>query len=374
MWATSAAGHGEIGEHLALAPVGGRVAFLSALTPVQVPSALLQAGSVEIWDVEKKTGGKTNIKAVDQGLAWFPDGKRLAYVKLVDLKDPFLSEQAGDSFGKTFQAWDKVPAVFIHDVNAGTESFLHVGWRPVVSGDGREVLVSDWEGAWRLVDVTTGKSTPTTWPGVAWVGAIGMPAKGVVLSWCLPTEGTKIRYTENNSPLVGPKQMLSLKLARLNSHEFQTVVPYLDPRDDLSYGEVKKKSRALAGREKESNRFATAIGTHRLYDGKLTLEIYKDLDRLNYRVTRVARKGAVTKESVAPKQPFMDKEADWFAFAESNDIVWIFNGRNVLNRVIFHEMGLTTTDSVVVPGIVKEAPKDVQDRLPTTFREKFTDE
>jgi hypothetical protein len=70
----------------------------------------------------------------------------------------------------------------------------------------------------------------------------------------------------------------------------------------------------------------------------------------------------------------MDQEADWFAFAESNDIVWIFNGRNVLNRVVFHEMGLTTTDSVVVPGIVNEAPKAVQDRLPTTFREKFTNE
>lgn len=237
MWARN----GEIGRHVALSPVGGRVAFLSALSKVQMPGALLHAGPVEIWDIEKKTGSKTDLKAVDLGLLWFPDGNRLAYVKLVEASAVPRWDKGNDAFGKAFQTWDKVPSVFIRDVDARTESLLHVGWLPVVSFDGQSVLVTDPDGAWRLVDVATAKSRAVTWRGTAWGGAIAMPAQDVVLSWSLPTEGTKIKHTENNSPLVGPKPMLALKAAKLNSEEFQTIVPYVDPRDRISFGQVRGK-------------------------------------------------------------------------------------------------------------------------------------
>jgi hypothetical protein len=205
-----------------------------------MPSAYLHVGSVEVWDVDKNAGRKIGVKALDNGLAWFPDGKRLAYVKLVEPK--LAGGQNGDAgtFGKTFAGWDKVPTVFVRDMGAETESLLHVGWRPVVSFDGRSVLVSDLEGAWMRVEVATGKSTVVTWPGVVWPGAVANPAKDVVLSWCLPTRGSKIRYTDHNSPLRGPKQMLTLKLARLNSAEFRTVVPHIDPRRLVSFGEGRK--------------------------------------------------------------------------------------------------------------------------------------
>jgi hypothetical protein len=237
MWATSV-GHGEIGKDLALSPMQGQVAFLSELVSVQMPSALLHVGLLEIWDVAKKTGSKPGIKALDDRLAWFPDGKRLAYAKLVKPNAPAGSIPVADAFGKTFRDWEKVPAVFVWDLAAGTESFLHVGWRPVVSHDGRSVLVSDLESTYKQVDVATGKASTVTWRGIVWPGAIASPAKDVVLSWCYPTQGLKIKYTTNNSPLRGPKQMLTLKLARLNSAEFQTVVPYLDPRWKVSFGEV----------------------------------------------------------------------------------------------------------------------------------------
>ena len=84
MWATSPAGHGEIGEHLAIAPIRGRVAFVSELKPLEMPSAYLNVGDVEIWDVDKKVGQKAGVRALDEGIAWFPDGQRLAYVKLVE--------------------------------------------------------------------------------------------------------------------------------------------------------------------------------------------------------------------------------------------------------------------------------------------------
>jgi hypothetical protein len=238
MWAKSG-GHGEIGDDLALSPVGGRVAFLSGLLNTQMPGALLHTGTVEIWDVEKKARTKASFKAIE-GLAWFPDGKRLAYVKLMDPKEvPATAATAGphaDSFAGAFQGWRKLPAVFIRDVDAETEVFLHVGWHPVVSSDGQAVLVSNLGGDWRRVEAATGKSVPASWPGM-W-GPVALATQDVVLSLCLPTKGTKVQFTRHNSPLAGPKEMLSLKLAKVNANEFQTVVANIDPRTLISSGRV----------------------------------------------------------------------------------------------------------------------------------------
>jgi hypothetical protein len=239
MWAKTE--KGEIGDDLALSPVGGRVAFLSGLVNAHMPSStyLLMIGTVEIWDVNKKTRNNTSFKALDAGRAWLPDGKHLAYVKLVEPRAAAPADPPADSFGKGFKGWEKVPAVFIRDVDAQTESFLHLGWQPVVSSDGQSVLVSDLENAWKRVDVTTGKSITATWPGL-W-SPIASPTRDVVLSLCLPTKGVKVRFTEHNSPLVGPKEMLSVKLARVNADEFQTVVPHIDPRTNVSFGQVRHK-------------------------------------------------------------------------------------------------------------------------------------
>jgi hypothetical protein len=241
MWAHK----GEIGDELALSPVGGRVAFRSGLVNVQMPLALVNLGTVEIWDVEKKARTGTSLKVLE-GLAWFPDGKRLAYVKFVDPKVAAARGRPTDSFVESFRGWDQVPVVFIRDVDAETESFLHVGWHPVVSLDGRSVLVADKEYAWRRVDAATGKSIDATWPG-QWM-PIASPTESIVLSLCLPTKGMKIRFTEHNSPLVGPKEMLSLKLARVNTNEFQTVVPDIDPRTRVSFGQVRQKGTSGTGR------------------------------------------------------------------------------------------------------------------------------
>src|SRR5438132_4990401 len=84
LWATSI-GKGEIGKALALSPIGGHVAFLTQLKGAQMPGALLSEGLVELWDVEKKTCSKTEVKTIDCGLAWFPVGERMAVVNLVSL-------------------------------------------------------------------------------------------------------------------------------------------------------------------------------------------------------------------------------------------------------------------------------------------------
>jgi len=228
MWAESAAGHGEIGKTLALSPRGGHVAFLSELSEVQMPAALLYCGQVEIWDVVKKTGSISGIRALDEGLAWFPDGRRLAYVKLIDAKQA-VGIPNTDLFGQYFRKWEKVPAVFIRDTSAGTDALVHVGVQPVVSFDGQSVLMTDFDGHWKLVDVATGKSIDVSWPGM-YGNIVASVSDGVVLAWCLPTQGTKVELTKYYSPLVGPREMLTLKLAQLNSSHSQTVVPSIDPR------------------------------------------------------------------------------------------------------------------------------------------------
>jgi hypothetical protein len=57
-----------------------------------------------------------------------------------------------------------------------------------------------------------------------------------VIYWGLPTAGTNIAYTKNNSPLSGPKEMLTIKIAEINTTKFQTIVPYIDPRKAVSFG------------------------------------------------------------------------------------------------------------------------------------------
>jgi len=166
-----------------------------------------------------------------------------AYVKFVDRKVATASVLQSGSFGKTFQEWDKLPAVFVRDVDAETESFLDIGLHPVVSVDGQSVLVSNHENAWRCVDLSTGRSIAATWPGL-WT-PIASLTKDVVLSLCLPTRGVKVPFMEHNSSLIGFKEMLSLKLtslklARVNAHEFQTIVPYIDPLALVSFGQVRK--------------------------------------------------------------------------------------------------------------------------------------
>lgn len=245
MWATTAAGKGEIGSYLALSPVGGRVAFLSRTTSLRTPTGLRTLGSLEIWDVEKKSGEITNVQVLDEGLAWFPDGKRLAYVKLNDRKSLSASGQNAGVREKASPGNEKVPSIHLREIGTGAESFLCTGRTPVVSPDGRAILVSDEKGLWTSVDVASGQKKAVTWHGrtrADWPKAtvVGHPTSDIVLAWCLPTKGTEVKRTTTGSFRVG-MQMLTLKLTRINSDEFQTVVPYIDPRRILSFGNASKE-------------------------------------------------------------------------------------------------------------------------------------
>lgn len=242
MWAATRAGRGEIGNHLALAPSGGKAALLSGLAERQMKKALLHEGNIEIWDVEKKQKFDVATKAIDQPMSWFPDGKRLAYSKLVP-RDELPAEAIGlAEFGTYFgESWPEVPAIFVLDLERGKSSFLHVGWTPIVAYDGNDVLIGGWDSharfSWRRFVVESQKSITIKWPGDAG-GAVSMPYENVVLYKGLPTAGAPLKFTENNSELRGEKLMLTLKVARINSEDFQTIVPEFDARDLVSFGRV----------------------------------------------------------------------------------------------------------------------------------------
>lgn len=241
MWA----GNGEIGKYLALAPTGGKIAFLSGFVNKQMPLALLHEGRIEIWDIEKRLRCPASVKAIDQLMCWFPDGKRLAYVALTRrdaLPHPAFGLEEFGTYGG--RSWDEVPAVYVLDIESGNSSFLHVGWTPIVAAEGNTLLIGGWnkrsEYSFNQLVLESRETKPVKWPGNAGL-AVAIPAENIVLYWGLPTAGTKINYTTNNSSLVGPKLVLTLKIAILDSNQFQTVVPEIDPRSAVSFGRVTHK-------------------------------------------------------------------------------------------------------------------------------------
>ncbi|MCZ6735715.1 MAG: hypothetical protein O7C65_08000 [Planctomycetota bacterium] len=232
----------EIGDHLALAPTGGLVAFVINVTNVKVrkPRAYFWRGRIEIWDVDTKDRLPTGTTALDDKLCWFPDGRHLAYVDLLNRDEAVkvLRKHVDptEDYGTVLIERKQVPVVHVMDTTTGRTEALHVGLGPVVSADGTRVLMRDFESRWRMLDLDRQRSEPVSAPGRAWPGAIALCDANLVLYWAWPTEGAELKWTRHNSPLVGPKPMLTLKVADLRTGDFRTVVPYIDPRTPVSYG------------------------------------------------------------------------------------------------------------------------------------------
>jgi hypothetical protein len=105
--------------------------------------------------------------------------------------------------------------------------------RILVSTDGRSVLIrygDNWQ-----VDVESGRWRSVKRPGDAG-GAIALTGEGLVVYWGLLTTGAAPDFTRTYNPALGPRPMKSIKVADLSSQRFETLLPSLDPRRDLSFG------------------------------------------------------------------------------------------------------------------------------------------
>jgi WD40-like Beta Propeller Repeat len=216
----------------ALAPKGGLVAFVWNATPGYAPDI---TGPLEIWDLTTKRGRKTDATAADEGLVWFPDGRRLAFVELLREREAQLITPGSPEYAVDYRIKGGTPVISMLDLTDGARTRVHVGIEPLVSPDGTAILMKDAAGRWWSLDLASGRAKRASWPG-DWRGPIAWIADDLLLYWGLPTRGSPIRHTEFGSPLVRRHSMGDLKLCVLGTGRFQTVIQGIDPRRRLSFG------------------------------------------------------------------------------------------------------------------------------------------
>lgn len=223
-------------EGLALAPSGGKIAITRR-------SDQHQLGKVEVWDIPTKSVQHLDIVSTTSGLTWFPDGKRLVYTSLIPTQA--ISQNWFEIFEKKLgvnltesKKQKQIPVIQAVDLETQTRSILGAGHHPVVSSDGRQLIITDDTGNPILIDILTQTGRRLRIPG--FLSTIGFVGSKHLLFFGLNSAGTPPRWTTNNSPLVGPKPMLSIKMVDLSTGQFRTIVTYHDLRDRVSAGIIQR--------------------------------------------------------------------------------------------------------------------------------------
>lgn len=228
------------GESLSLSPKGGLVAFAANNRGVQMenPPALLEVGQLEIWNIDTKEKVQSgNIKILDNGLCWFPDGKRLALVQLIsksELGDNFLKKLVEDSIYKPYKNWNKIPVVSILDLKDNSIRIIDIGIEPVISPKGESVLMRSTinQNFYKLYTLARDGSIPINFSGQSYQ-VFSFITEDIILYRGYPTAGTEQKWRHTSTG--GGIRMFSLKIAQLNTNRFVTILPSIDRWDRISF-------------------------------------------------------------------------------------------------------------------------------------------
>ncbi len=111
-----------------------------------------------------------------------------------------------------------------------------------MQGDGSAVYVGRWADnimKWAVVSLADQTAKEVRLLGL-YSYIIAAPSADRVLYWAWPTEGDAVRFTARNSPLVGPKELLTVKVANPAAGTFETAIRGLDPPAKVSFGQLAK--------------------------------------------------------------------------------------------------------------------------------------
>ena len=202
---------------VSLAPAGGRLAYVAQ--PPENANRKFQAliqGPLRLWDSAAQSVRDLPATAAGERPSWFPDGRRLAWVS------------------PAMPGHEPEPVVHVLDTQTGSDTILATGHLPLVSSDGQTVLVTRGR-SFELVLVNVATRAEQK---IARAHGMGTPIALFDSRYLLykgrPTAGAATGTTINNSPLVGPKAMLAVKVMDLQTMEFATLIPLIDPRSSVT--------------------------------------------------------------------------------------------------------------------------------------------
>jgi hypothetical protein len=226
------------GDSFSFSNSGGMIAYIRNYKSESsfIPNRSIQIGQLVIVNSETGKIMQTEIKALDEGLAWFPDGEKLLYSAIVNRTDlpKNIATSFDDNFAGEMKAWQNIPVVFQLDLKKMIARQLHVGLNPIVSRDGDSVLLQDYAKRMRLYKVSTDESTAIDIPAAKDAQVFSFIGEELFLYRGLPTKGSsqKWRFTST----FGRVPIWTLKVAHLKSGKFKTIVQELDIHRRVSFG------------------------------------------------------------------------------------------------------------------------------------------
>jgi hypothetical protein len=208
------------------------IALISNMNGVQLRGALVEQGALQICRISDGSVRTLISAALDWGLYWFPDSRRLAYVALLPVSQiPNFQHAADGRFVASNP--DRAPAVCILDLNTGRSRPVCAGFLPVVADDGLSLLFCDYQYQPHRLRLNTGSVEPVSVPyGGTFVA---LRADGTVIYQGCQTEGPPT-FTKYYSPLAGRRELTSIKVGILNTSQYQTLLPSFDFRNPITFG------------------------------------------------------------------------------------------------------------------------------------------